>query len=144
MGSLLQNFGGFIKTFGIQLFNNELNVQYPFFFAERMAYIWKERDRKKKRDDLKREGIRAPRKLCHIWHKACIVCPNVCLLTILLKISTLDFSKFFYMWLRIFNLEKLMQFSFRVRFTFLHKEPKLGFLGFFKKLYNLLFRTNFE
>ena len=39
MGSLLQNFGGFIKTFGIQLFNNELNVQYPFFFAERMAYI---------------------------------------------------------------------------------------------------------
>ena len=65
--------------------------------------------------------------------KACIVCPYVCLLTTFLKISTLDFSKFFCTWLRIFNLQKLMQFNFRERFTFWHKEKKLGFFWFSQK-----------
>ena len=63
--------------------------------------------------------------------KSCIVCPHACLLTAFLKISTLDVSIFFCMWLRIFNLQKLMQFNFRGRFTFLHKEPKLRFSFFF-------------
>ena len=63
--------------------------------------------------------------------KACIVCPYVCLLTAFLKISTLDVSIFFCMWLRIFNQQKPMQFNFRGRFTFLHEGPKLGFSCFF-------------
>ena len=69
--------------------------------------------------------------------KACPACPCVCLLTTFLKISTLDISNFFCMWLRIFNLQKLMQFNFRRRFTFLHKGPKLGFsyfVLFFQKI----------
>ena len=68
--------------------------------------------------------------------KAFIVCPYVCLLTTFLKISTLDVSNFFCLWLRIFNLPKLMQFNFRGRFTFLHNGPKLGFscCFFFKKI----------
>ena len=48
---------------------------------------------------------------------------------------TLDVSNFLCMWLRIFNLKKLMQFSFRGRFTFLHKGPKLWFsCCFFQKI----------
>ena len=68
--------------------------------------------------------------------KACIVCQYVFLLTNFLKISTLKVSIFFCMWLRIFNLQKLMQFNFRGRFTFLHKGPKLGFscCFFFQKI----------
>ena len=62
------------------------------------------------------------------------------LLRTFLKISTLDVSetvRFFCMWLRIFNLQKLMQFNFRGRFPFLHKGPKLGFsffVLFFQKI----------
>ena len=66
--------------------------------------------------------------------KACIVCPYVCLLTTFLKISTLDFSKFFCMWQIIFNLQILMPLSFRGRFKFWHKGPKLGFSCFFQKI----------
>ena len=66
--------------------------------------------------------------------KECIVCPYVCLLTTFLKISTLDVSIFFSMWLRIFNVKKLMEFNFIGRFTFLHKGPKLGFSFVFQKI----------
>ena len=79
-------------------------------------------------------GIRPPRKLCHMAQglsKAYVVCPYVCLLTTFHKISTLDVSNFFCMWLRIFNLQKFMQFNFRGRFTLLHKGPKLWFSCFF-------------
>ena len=63
--------------------------------------------------------------------KVCIVYPYVCRLRTFLKISTLDFSKLFCMWLRIFDLEKLMQFNFRERFPFRLKWPKSGFSWFF-------------
>ena len=66
--------------------------------------------------------------------KACIICPYVCLLTTFIKISALEFSKFFCMWLRIFNLQKLMQFNFRGRFAFQHKGQKLGLSWFFQKI----------
>ena len=59
--------------------------------------------------------------------KACIVCPYVRLLTTFLKISTLDFSKFFCMWLRIFNLEKLNAVHFKLcskKTSFLRYDPK--------------------
>ena len=91
----------------------------------------------------KEGGIRPPRKLCHMVQglsKAFIVSPYVCLLTTFLKIFTLHVSNFFCLWLRIFNLPKLMQFNFRGRFTFLHKGPKLGFSCFFsKKFCHLIF-----
>ena len=128
----------------LQQFYNFINVQYPLFLAGRMAYIWKRRYRKKQRDDLQRGGIRPSRKLCHMAErlsKACIVCPYVCQLKTFLKISILDVSNFFCMWLRIFNLQKLMQFNFRGRFTFLHKGPKLGFSCFSAIWF---FRTNFK
>ena len=41
--------------------------------------------------------------------------------------------KEFYMRLRIFNLQKLMQFNFGGRFTFRHKGQKLKFSWFFQK-----------
>ena len=65
--------------------------------------------------------------------KACIVCPYVCMLTTFLKISIWDVSMFFCMWLRIFNLKKLMQFNFRERLKFEYKVPKLEISSFFKK-----------
>ena len=48
--------------------------------------------------------------------------------------STIDFPKFLCMWLRIFNLEKRMQFNFWERFIFRYKGPKLGFSWFFQKI----------
>ena len=66
--------------------------------------------------------------------RACIVYPCVCLLTSFLKMSTIDFPKFLCMWLRIFNLEKRMQFNFWERFIFRYKGPKLGFSWFFQKI----------
>ena len=44
------------------------------------------------------------------------------------------FSKFLCIWLRIFNLQKLMQFNFWGRFAFRHKGQKLGFSRFFQNI----------
>ena len=42
--------------------------------------------------------------------------------------------KVFWIWLRTFNLQKLMQFNFRGRFAFRYKGQKLGFSWFFQKI----------
>ena len=57
--------------------------------------------------------------------KACITCPSDYLLTNFLKMAILETFQFFYMWLRNFNRQKLMQFNFRGRFTFKHKGTKI-------------------
>ena len=56
--------------------------------------------------------------------KASGVYSYVCLLTTFLKISWLDLS-FFYIGLRIFNLQDLMQSNFRGRFIFAYKGTKI-------------------
>ena len=104
-------------------FHNFINIQYSFFLAERTAYFWKWRYKQKAEEWLISRRDKIPE--ATMWcttpgsSKPSGVCSYVHLITTL---SKLEFS--FYILLKIFNLEDLMQSNFRERFIFAHKGTK--------------------
>ena len=94
---------------------------------------------KEQKNDLYREGKRPLRKLFLYTTQGSYKPSGICLYVHLLTTySKLDFP-IFYISLRIFNLQDLMQCSYRGRFIFGIKGPQLRFPRFIKKLFHLIF-----